>query len=345
MTTQTLHADLGAALEAHRREGLQRRAKARGPAARNQASAIGWPCPSDDRYLVLLRTVQPDPTTPELQAIYEEGDAQEAVISLQLMQDGWGVIEVEKPNKVWPDLQISGRIDREVTIPNTVADALGLDPRVHYIGEFKTMSGPSWDKATNIPAMVTARQPWLRGYPVQLSMYLWLEERPSGIFILKNKQTNQLRFLPMHMDDWIRLTANAVERCRAANAHIAAGTVPEVKGYEEAVCRRCRVRTACLPGEAGLGADVILNEDLEEALSRREELAPAAKEYGERDTFVKSQMKALAGDESGLWVCQDWLLEVKRITKHLKAQPERESAQTTVTIRRAKGNPDEPTTE
>jgi len=339
----TIHPDLGPALEAHRQAGLVQRARGRGPAARNQSSAIGWPCPSGPRYLALLRTVQPEPTTPELQAIFEEGDAQEAVVAAQLVRDGWSLIESEKPNKVWPDLQISGRIDREATIPKAVAESLGLDSRTHYIAEIKSMAGPSWEKATSIEAMITANQPWLRGYAGQLLMYLWLEERPAGIFVLKNKQTGQLRFLPMHMDDWVGLAANLVERCRVVNAHIAAGTVPQVTGYEEEVCRRCRVRTACLPGEAGPGAEVILDEGMVMALERREALAPAAKDYEQFDAWVKSQMRALAGDNAGVWVCEDWALEVKQSVQHYKAQPETDRAITRISIRRVKGGTNEPT--
>ena len=343
--TVSIHPDLGAALYQHHIEGLRKRASGRGPAARNQASAIGWPCPSGARYLTLLRTVQPEPISPELQAIFEEGDAQEEVIARQLTRDGWGVIEVENPNKVWPDLQISGRIDREVTIPWEVAESLGLNCRAHYIGEIKTMSGPSFEKAISVEAMLTAKQPWLRSYPVQLGTYLWLESRSVGIFVLKCKQTNQYRYLPMHMDDWVGLIANAVERCKQANLHLAAGTLPEVTGYAEDVCRRCRVRSACLPGEVGPGAEVILDEEMAEALRRREELSPLAKEYADLDEFAKSRVKALAGNTPGAWICEDWTLEVKRTAKHFKAQPERDQVQTSVSIRRAKGGSDEPSGE
>ena len=342
MTTQTLHADLGAALAEHYVAGATARAKGRGPAARNQASAIGWPCPSGPRYLVLLRTVQPEPTTPELQMIFEEGDAQEEVVARQLVRDGWALIDSEKPNKVWPDLQISGRIDREGTVPEAVANLLGLDPRTRYVVEIKSMAGPSWDKATSIEAMMSARQPWLRGYAGQLLMYLWLEERTSGVFVLKNKQTGQLRFLPMHMDDWVGLAADLVERCKQSNAYIAAGILPEATGYEDEVCRRCRVRNACLPGEAGIGADVILDEEMEMALQRRDELAPAAKDYERFDAWIKAQMKALAGENAGIWVCKDWTLEVKQSVQHYKAQPETDRAITRISIRRAKGDANEP---
>ena len=345
-TTTAIHSDLGTALDNHRQEGLLRRAKGRGPAARNQSSAIGWPCPSGPRYLTLLRTVQPEPTSPELQAIFEEGDAQETVVAAQLIRDGWSLIESENPNKVWPDLQISGRIDREATIPTVVADALGLDPRTRYIAEIKSMAGPSFDKSTSIEAMMTARQPWLRGYGAQLTMYLWLEERAAGIFVLKSKQTGALRFLPMHMDDWVGLAANLVELARAANAHIAAGTLPEVTGYEDAVCSRCRVRSACLPGEQGIGANVILNDDMADLLLRREELSPLAKEYDGIDAQIKSSVKAIAKDQScsgvyhpnnDMWICADWLITVKQSQRHMKALPERDTVATTVTIRRAKG--------
>ncbi len=336
--TVSIHPDLSAALEEHRRAGLTRRARGRGPAARNQASAIGWPCASEARYLTLLRTVQPEPTSPELQAIFEEGDAQETVVARQLTQDGWALIESENPNKLWPDLQISGRIDREGTIPQAVAESLGLDPRTRYVVEIKSMSGPSFEKATSIEAMMGARAPWLRGYAGQLLMYLWLEERPAGIFVLKNKQTGAMRYLPMHLDDWVGLAANLIERCQQANAHIAAGTIPPVTGYEEDVCRRCRVRSACLPGEVGPGADVILDEEMAEALKRRDELAQAAKDYERFDDWVKAQLKALAGDKSGVWVCEDWALEVKQSVQHRKATPEKDLAITRISIRRAKGD-------
>ena len=326
--------DLGQALTEHYIEGAAKRAQGRGPAARNQASAVGWPCPSGPRYLVLLRTVQPEQTTPGLQMIFEEGDAQEEIIARQLVRDGWGVMESEHPNKVWGDLQISGRIDREVTIPKDIAEQFGLDPRKRYVAEFKTMAAPSFEKCTSVGAMLYAHQPWLRAYPVQLGLYLWLESRDTGLFVLKCKATNEFRFLLLKLDDTIGLIADAVEQCKQANAHIAAGTLPPVTGYEDAVCRRCRVRNSCLPGEAGVGAEVILNEEMEEALRRREELAPATKEYEALDSYVKAQTKALAGTRDGVWIAADWELRVTHRTQQRKAQEARELTVTTVGIRR-----------
>lgn len=335
--TVTIHSDLGAALEENHRAGLAARAKGRGPAARNQASAIGWPCPSGPRYLVLLRTVQPDPTSPELQAIFEEGDAQEEVVAHQLVNDGWALIESEQPNKVWADLQISGRIDREGTIPKGVAEALGIDPRTRFVVEIKSMSPYSWEEAVSIPAMLSARKPWLRGYAGQLLMYLWLEARPSGIFVLKNKQSGQIRYLPMHMDEWIDLATNLTETCKQANSHIALGTLPDVTGYDNEVCSRCRVRSACMPGEVGIGADVILNDDMGDALRRRAETELAHKEYEKQDAFVKSQIKTLAAGKSGLWVCEGFALEAKVSNQHYRAQPEQDRVTTRISIRRATG--------
>jgi hypothetical protein len=333
----SLHPDLGALLEQAHFRGLAQRAKPRGPAGRNQSSAIGWPCPSDCRYLVLLRTVQPDPVSTTLQAIFEEGNAQEKVIDFTLVRDGWQVIETEHPNKVWQDLQISGRIDREVLLPREVAESCGLDPARRLIAEFKTMSGPAFEKATSLEAMLYARTPWTRGYVVQLLMYLWLESRPIGVFVLKDKGTGAYRFLPIHMDDWMGVAADAVEKCKRANQHLADGTLPPVLGHEDAVCSRCRVRNHCLPGEAGPGVDVLLDADMEEYLAEREALAEARKKYETLDAEVKARMKALAGDGEGTWIAGDWELRVTRRLTHYKAQPERDLTTVTVGIRRAKG--------
>jgi len=201
----------------------------------------------------------------------------------------------------------------------------------------KALEPHSWEKVDSIADMLNARQPWLRKYPGQLLTYLLLEEQPVGIFVLKNKVRGALKYLPMVLDEWLDLGERLLRLCEEVNRHLAEDSEPPVTGYEEAVCGRCRARMVCLPGEAGPGAIPIIEEEMAEALARREELKPLAEEYAEVDGLVKEKAKA-AAEVDGDLVCADWLLSVKTVRREMKAQAERTLSHREVRIRRVKGD-------
>jgi hypothetical protein len=63
--------------------------------------------------------------------------------------------------------------------------------------------------------------------------------------------------------------------------------------YKPELCDRCPFATLCMADVNNKPADMINNEELEEKLNRREELAAAAKEYKELDEEVKTVFKSI----------------------------------------------------
>ncbi len=330
--------ELNAALQEHMlSEASKRRRTGAYPA--NRASAIDWPCPSGDRYAVLIRQHAPPLCDPAMQLIYEQGELQEKHVSLRLQLDGWRISDPLNKTVAWPRYQLTGHLDRLGQLPPEVAERLGLDPLAIYPLEIKSMSPYIWEAINSVGDLMKARQAWLRKYVGQLVLYLWLEEKPSGIFVFLNKSTGMLKFFIVHMGDWMTKATELLDRCARVNRHIAEDTCPEVTGYEESVCSRCDMKTICLPGEAGEGALPFPSDEMAEALERREELRPLAKEYGDLDDFVKAQAKRAAPNdkENSILLCSDWELRVNRREQHYKALPERDLQVCTVAIRRLKG--------
>lgn len=302
----------------------------------NRASAVDWPCPSGARYGVLLRTNPMPLVEPVTQLVFEEGDAHEKLAARRLEDDGWEISNPLQKTLSWPKFQLSGHLDRLGRLPADVAEAFGLDPSTVYPLEIKSMSPAIWERINSLDDLMSARQPWLRGYVGQLLLYLWLQEEAAGWFVLKNKVTGELKFLLLRMEEWVDKAEILLGRCAEINSHVAAGTCPEVMGYEEAVCSKCSMRSICLPGEAADGAIPLMEGELEEQLARREELRPLRDEYEELDEAVKSRVKrAVEGD--GVAVCGDWEMVVKSRTVNYKAKDASTAVQRIVTLRRLGG--------
>lgn len=341
MTAPAPPLDLGELLDRHTVTAAASRVKHGDIAARNRASSVGWPCPSGARFLVLQRTVPGEDASPELQMIFEEGTSQEEPIAESLRRDGWEVWKPEKVDLLWPKYQISGRIDKLCRIPEAVAVEAGRDPARVYVLEIKTMSPYAYPRLMSWHDFLHAKYPYHRCYPAQMAAYLWLEERAQGVMVVKNKASAQKRHLFMGMNEWSWLAEESLQRATEANEHLAAGSLPPVTDYDAEVCPKCSRRVQCLPGERPIGTDVILSEELEERLARREELARYRSEYTALDASIKDSVKQMAAGFPGTWLCEDWVLEVKQEQQHRRAQPERDLTVTKVVIRRAKGDADE----
>lgn len=218
-------------------------------------------------------------------------------------------------------------------MPAVLAANFGLDPQIIYPLEFKALEPNAWGKINSIGDMLNAKQPWLRKYPGQLLMYLWLEEQPTGIFVVKNKVTGRLKFLVMQRDEWDHLASELLDKCQRVNAYLKDGREPSVTGYEESVCGRCELRSVCLPGEVGIGAIPIAEDSFLEALERREELKPLAEEFDNLSERIKSEAKRVAPD-GGSVVAGDFEVVVKQINKNMKASEARTLTYSEARIRR-----------
>lgn len=328
--------DISQALDEHTLLQAAKRTKVF-PCHTNRGSEIAWPCPSGPRYLYLLRKHWKDLPLPpgETELLFEEGHLHEDAIARRLEDDGW---KIWKPRKAvdWKAYQITGSLDREGTPPQAICEEFGIAPDTIFPLEMKALEPHSWGKINSAADMLNAKQPWLRKYPGQLLMYLLLTESPEGFFILKNKVTGRLKYLPMVLEDWLSLGTRLLDLAQEVNTYIAAGNSPPVKDYEEAVCGRCHARSICMPGEVGPGAIPLIDDEIEAALQRRDELKPLADEFKAIDDEVKEKAK-LASPEDGKLVCGDWEIAVKTVTKIQKAQLERTLEYREARIRRLRG--------
>jgi hypothetical protein len=337
METRISDQEFNAILEGHALTQVAKEIQ-RWPVNTNRGSEIAYPCPNKARYLVLLRKHWSElpPITPELEELFAEGHMHEKQIADRLENRyGW---EIWKPRKSleWKQYQITGTLDREGRPPAPVCQQLGLDPEGVYPIEIKALEPHSWGKIGSIGDLLNAKQPWLRKYPGQLLIYLLLTESTTGIFVIKNKVSGKLKYLPLHLYEWLDYGTRLLNLCQEVNQHIANGTEPDVTDYEEAACGRCDLQNICMPGEVGAGAIPLIDDETELAIQRWEELKPLAAEYKKLDDEIKDPLKKFYPCGSNI-VCGDFQISITECKKTLQAQPERTQTYPVVRIKRLKG--------
>jgi hypothetical protein len=162
-------------------------------------------------------------------------------------------------------------------------------------------------------------------YPRQLWTYLYANSLEEGFFLLDDC-TGRWKLIPVALDyaeteTILRQCEAAVDAVAAASAGVPEGTDPLPAYHEDpAVCRRCwAFGRVCYPPIEEQGLKVLAEPEFEAKLERRHELAPAFREYETLDKEVKERVKG----QDGL-VLGRFLIRGKEVTRHMKAQPERD---------------------
>lgn len=284
------------------------------PCHTNRASELGHPC---IRYLYYLRTQWEKKELHEvgLQYIFEEGNMHHDAVRNLLRKAGFIVTEEERPLEL-KQYQITGHMD------GRIGDGSEFCPM-----EIKGLNQFSWEKINSIEDMASSNKVWLRKYPVQMNIYLGMDNSDQGVFILKNKQTGQLKQIIQDFD-----TKEFDVLCKKAeliNQHIDNGTLPGPIEPDEDICGRCGFTMLCMPDRKFGEALKVVNDDLLlEWLEEREELREIEKRYKELDRNVKNavsgQGNLLVGDfhitgkavkRGGYTVkpCEYWLAKILRL--------------------------------
>jgi hypothetical protein len=256
------------------------RLKGQEPVYTNRASSIGWPCPAGARYLVLQRRFSSKiaPPSIEKQMIFREGRFQERRVIEDLRAAGLEIEAIIK-TKVWPQLQISGKVDAKI-----LHDGRALPVEIKALAPF------SWDKHKTLDNFFEGKWPWLRAYPAQLLTYMMLENEERGVLLTKNKSTSRLHFLEIEMDDRnTQLVETYLKRAEESNTHFAAGTLPESAPYDETVCPHCSVFPFCNPPIEGNPPAFLEDPELEDMLEEMEDLKAPAKRLEEIKDFLKKR--------------------------------------------------------
>lgn len=269
------------------------------PCEHLRASNVGHPC---ERYLYLLIRNWEEliPHDEGLQNIFDLGNSIEAYTIKKLRDSGLEVVTPTSRSWKVENPLITGREDIRIKDPETGE----LIP-----AEIKGLSPNEWEKLNTVEDFYNSRRYYVRGYPAQLLVYLWKFEKSYGFFILTNKLTGELKIIEVPFD-WTRADEllKKAERIYTALADTTGKTIPEACD-DMSVCERCQMRHLCTAAHERTETEIDGGE-LEEAIDRKNELAPLYREYNE----INDQIKKMVGEREKV-ISGKYVISTKTINK------------------------------
>ena len=269
------------------------------PCEHLRASNVGHPC---ERYLYLLIRSWEElvPHDEGLQNIFDLGNSIEAYTIKKLRDSGLEVITPTPRSWKVENPLITGREDIRIKDPETGE----LFP-----AEIKGLSPNEWERLNTVEDFYNSRRYYVRGYPSQLLVYMWKFEKEKGFFILTNKLTGELKIIEVPFD-WERADEllKKAERIYTALADISGKTIPEACD-DLSVCEKCQMRHICTAAHERPETEIDDGE-LEEAIDRKNELAPLYREYNE----INDQIKKMVGDREKV-ISGKYVVSTKTINK------------------------------
>jgi len=266
------------------------------PVKSNRASELGHKCL---RYLVYTRTSWDMRAAPsvDLLKIFEEGNLQEKAVIRSLEDAGYDISHQQQDFHN-SELNITGHIDCRLSHRKAPGSILA---------EIKSMNPNTFERINSVQDFEDAD--WTAKYIDQLNLYLDFEDEDKGLIIIKNKSTGAIKFFTVYRDkarvDRLKGKARMVEE------HLKSGTLPE-RICNPATCRRCGFAAICNPDMQYTALELMEDVELHESLKRREELAPAYKEYNAVDKRVKDTLKAAVAEK---FIVGDYFIEKKKIKR------------------------------
>lgn len=279
-----------------------------------RASNLGHPC---ERYLYLLikHWDEQKPHDVGLQNIFDLGNTLEEHTIKNIKEAGF---EIVTPTvRSWKiDVKggiITGRED--IRLKDENGELLPV--------EIKGISPFEYDKLNSVDDFLKSKRSYIRGYPAQLFIYMYRFNKEKGFFALTNKLTGETKFIEVQLDyDYGEQMLSKAERIYKA---LADDVMPEACD-DMSVCENCSLAHVC--GEQRrIPADVDLDDELDELINRKQELAPVVKEYDQ----VDKQIKAKIGEREKV-ITGKYLIERKSFTKRAFTVPE--SIQYRINIKR-----------
>jgi hypothetical protein len=267
-------------------------------------SSIGHPC---DRFLVwrFNRHEEQQRHSPELQSIFNEGRAHQALIYERLRAMGFRIVEEsDRPAqyRVGGAL-ISGRPDGRIIEfrGQRFYPALSL--------EAKTMSDYQWRAINTLEDLRTSPSVWTRCYYAQGHLGAFLDNLQGGVFVLKNKQTGMLKPIAFDLD--YAFAEDLLRKAERLQPAVEQGVDPDPISYDPKICGSCGFRKICYPPrDFGEGAKVITDELLIEDIGRRHELKEDHDEFDELDASIKDRLKFLGIGE--ITLAGEFVIEGKK---------------------------------
>lgn len=244
------------------------------------ASRLGHPC---ERYLYLLLTnwEQVKPHDVGLQHIFDLGNSIEDYTIERLKEAGFEVVTPNQDRTGNFKIQvrngyITGREDLRIKDEN--GELLPC--------EIKGLSPYDFDKLNTIEDFFKSKKAHIQGYPTQLFIYLYKFEKQKGFFIITNKLTGEIKPIEVNLD------FEFGEKClsKAERIYDAVAKKQEPEAVEDmAICENCPLAHIC--GQMHReSVSVEFDGELEELITKRDELKPYLNKYKEFDEEIKSKV-------------------------------------------------------
>lgn len=253
------------------------------------ASDAGTLCP---RYHYHVRADwQRRPTPPDrVRSILELGKELEGWVIRRLQEAGVQVI-MSQVRMYDADLDISGAVDLLAR----------MDNGQEIVIEIKSTSQWAWEKINSYQDLLTSGH-WYVRWAAQLPLYLYLNSLDFGLYLLVNKQTGEIKEIPVTLDEAMPLLTAVQEVLGEAKRALKTGRIPApspraLNGEPyPALCSECWVRQVGLcPGlePEGVSGDVdmiALAEAVSEVIAHRD----SARAYDKALEAVKAITAKLA---------------------------------------------------
>lgn len=261
-----------------------------------RASNVGHPC---ERYLYLSIKNWEDKKlhTETTQCIFDLGNQIEEYVIQTLKDAGFEVItptvrawKVEKP-------LITGREDLRIK----------LEDGQFYPVEVKGLAPQEWDKLNTVQDFLNSKRYYVRGYPAQLYIYMYQFGKEKGYFALCNKLTGEIKLIEVPFDyeyaEKILQKAERIYKCLEKNE-----LPPSCDDIS--VCEYCDLAHVCTANIKRVETDIDTTGELDELIDKKQELAPAYREYSE----INDKIKKVVGEREKV-LSNKYLFERKVIHK------------------------------
>ena len=208
--------------------------------------------------------------------IFREGREQEKNVLRLLMDADIEVFEQQRAFG-WKEHQLTGHIDGKVMIDGEIMPL-----------EIKSMAPWLWEKVNTLKDMLESPYSWIAKYPAQLQMYLLMDEKERGIFLLKNKTNGKLKEILVELD--YEYAESLVQKAEAVNSHIAAKKTPPPIEWGD-TCEKCGFNHICLQDVVRKEIEFVVNPEWEEKIQGWFELKQWHVKWAEFDDFRKENFK------------------------------------------------------
>lgn len=271
------------------------------PCTHLRASNLGHPC---ERYLYLLIShwQEQKPHDVGLQNIFDLGNTLEEHTIKNIKEAGFEVIT--PTTRSWQvDVKggiITGRED--IRIKDENGNLLPV--------EIKGLSPIEWQRLNCVDDFLHSKRAHVQGYPAQLFIYMLHFGKEVGFFALTNKLTGETKFIEVPFD--YELGEKYLSKAERIYKALEDGKAPEAC-EDISFCENCQLAHIC--GECRrIPADVELDDELEQLIKRKEELAAAKKEFEAVDKEIKQRVGEREKVITGSYLIQRTSFEKKAFT-------------------------------